>query len=293
MTTNTKKSFSDKWKNNPNAFLDITLDPASEIFQWILSRNGFHSIESLRDYLSKKRRILDGGCGSGRVSLLLRKYAPPATEIVGIDLTQSAIDAAKENLKAYPNVSFEVRDLLSDLTSLGKFDFIYSQEVLHHTSDPKRAFLNLVRLLAPQGEIAIYVYKVKAPIREFADDYVRNKIASLDYEHAMAACSDITRLGKVLSDAKVEITIPEVPILGIERGTYDLQRFIYHFFLKCFWNARQSFEENAVINYDWYHPELASRHTLEEVRGWFVEAGLAEVQYGVDPYGITMRGALR
>ncbi|MCS6947726.1 MAG: hypothetical protein NZM12_08940 [Steroidobacteraceae bacterium] len=45
-----------------------------------------------------------------------------------------------------------------------------------------------------------------------------------------------------------------------------------------------------LINYDWYHPQLASRHTLEEVVGWFHEAGLDIVQEHTDFYGITLRG---
>ena len=54
---------------------------------------------------------------------------------------------------------------MEDLSSLGKFDFIYCQEVLHHTTNPFFAFKNLVNLVAPEGEIAIYVYK-KRPQQE-------------------------------------------------------------------------------------------------------------------------------
>jgi hypothetical protein len=79
-------------------------------------------------------------------------------------------------------------------------------------------------------------------------------------------------------------------VLGIEAGEYDVQRLIYHFFLKCFWNPDLEFEANAAINYDWYHPQLCSRHTVEEVRSWFDAAELTVVHSLVDHYGITMRG---
>jgi hypothetical protein len=69
-----------------------------------------------------------------------------------------------------------------------------------------------------------------------------------------------------------------------------VQRFIYHFFMKCFWNPELSFHDNAVINYDWYHPQLCSRHTVEEVRKWFQRAGLSVTREFVDFYGITMHG---
>jgi SAM-dependent methyltransferase len=202
-----------------------------------------------------------------------------------------AAGVARENLASYANIDIRSGDLLGDLSDLGRFDFIYCQEVLHHTSDPKRAFGNVCQRLAPGGEIAIYVYKQKAPVREFVDDYVRQKIAAESYESAMSTCREITKLGRALSELKVEFDAPAIPALGIPGGRYDVQRFVYHFFMKCFWNPDLALDENAAINYDWYHPQLCSRHTVEEVRAWFADEGLRMKHEHVDEYGITMRGA--
>lgn len=284
----TAKSFSEKWHNNRQLAFDETLDQKSDIQHWILTRNGLDDADGLTAWLAPRRRVLDGGCGNGRVTALLRRYAPESTEVVGIDLT--AADVAAENLAGAPNVHFETRDLLGDLTGLGEFDLIYCQEVLHHTGDAKAAFLNLTTLLAPGGEIAIYVYKVKPPVREYTDDLIRDRISELPYEEAMTAMRQVTELGRALADLKVDVTVPDVAVLGIEAGTYDVQRFIYNNFAKLFWNDELDFEANAAINYDWYHPQLATRHTLPEVEGWFEEAGLEIVHRLVDPYGITVRG---
>jgi hypothetical protein len=134
------------------------------------------------------------------------------------------------------------------------------------------------------------VYKQKAPVREFVDDYVRGKISGLSYEDASEQCRAITDLGKALTEAKLQVTVPAVPLLGIEAGRYDIQRFLYHFFMKCYWNPGLSYSENVTVNYDWYHPQLATRHTGEEVEGWFKANRLEVVQRFVDFYGITMRG---
>ena len=173
----TAATFREKWTHNPDLAFRQTLDEKSEIFRWILGRNGFSSSDELDRFLSDKARILDAGCGNGRVTALLRQHAPMETEIVAVDLT--AADVARENLAGLDRISVHDGDLLGDLSALGEFDFIYCQEVLHHTSDPGGALHNLSARLAPHGEIAIYVYRRKAPIREFADDYVRDQISGL------------------------------------------------------------------------------------------------------------------
>jgi SAM-dependent methyltransferase len=222
------------------------------------------------------------------VTALLHALSKAPTQIVGVDLT--AAHVAKDNLKNLDRVCVQQGDLLGELSSLGKFDFIYCQEVLHHTADPKAAFLNLTRRLNENGEIAIYVYKVKAPIREFADDYVRDQISGLPYEEAMRLMKQVTDLGKVLTELNLKVTVPDVDVLKIPAGEYEVQRLLYHFFLKCFWNGSMTHQENVAINYDWYHPQLCTRHTLDEVECWFERAGLSIVHRHVDPYGITVRG---
>jgi len=284
----TLTSFRDKWEQNQLLAFSETLRVGSDIFNWILNRNGFFSPAAFTEWLSSKKRILDAGCGNGRVTVLLRQYSNKSTEIFGIDLT--AAEVARRNLAEMDNLEIRQKDLLGDLSDIGKFDLIYCQEVLHHTADPKASFLNLCNCLIDGGEIAIYVYKQKAPLREHADDYVREQVSRLSYDDALASMKQLTELGKVLSDLKVNVTVPEVSVLGIEAGEYDIQRFIYHFFLKCFWNPSLGFQENAAINYDWYHPQLCTRHTLSEVESWFDDAGLKIIHRCVDHYGITIRG---
>ena len=145
--TNTLQSFRDKWEKNMNAFYAEALREGSDTQHWIIGRNGFGSLVELKNYLAATKRILDAGCGNGRVTALLRMLAPEHTEIVGIDLVGA--DVARENFKDISLTHFETRDLLGDLSGLGSFDFIYRQEVLHHTTDPERAFRNVSSLLAP------------------------------------------------------------------------------------------------------------------------------------------------
>jgi SAM-dependent methyltransferase len=281
-------SFQDKWTKNQSLAFSETSRVGSDIFNWILTRNGFSTPQEFSDWLRPKRKILDAGCGNGRVTALLRSYSNAAAKILGIDLTSAEV--ARSNLASAANVEFRQKDVLGDLSDIGKFDLIYCQEVLHHTADPRKSFLNLCERLEEGGEIAIYVYKEKAPLREHADDYVRELVSALPYEDAMASMAQVTELGKALSELNINIKVPDVDVLGIKAGEYDVQRFIYHFFLKCFWNPALSYQDNVAINYDWYHPQLCTRHNLSEVHEWFAQAGLKVIHDCVDHYGITVRG---
>lgn len=284
----TIESFRAKWENNPALAFAETLRDGSKVLSWILERNGFADKKALREYLKTKQSILDAGCGNGRVTALLRENSRDQAGIVAIDISSASI--ARRNLSRYKNIKVYKRNILGRLSGLGRFDFIYCQEVLHHVSDPLTAFLNLSSLLTPDGEIAIYVYKKKAPVREFVDDYIREKMTQLPYDDAIKMCEGITQLGKLLTQLDTRITVPDIDVIGIKAGEYDIQRFLYHFFMKCFWNPDLTFRDNAAINYDWYHPQIAARLTVEEVREWFSRAGLSIVHEHVDPYGITMWG---
>jgi SAM-dependent methyltransferase len=284
----TYATFHDKWHKNKQLAMSVTMNESSDIFNWIINRNGFKTPGELSNFLENKNRILDAGCGNGRVTALLNKYSRKDAKIVGIDLTAAKV--AEENLRQFDNISFFEKDLLDDMRDLGKFDFIYCQEVLHHTKDPKKAFMNLVKLLDNKGEIAIYVYKKKSPAREYLDDFIRDKVSNLEYDDSIELMREVTDFGKSLTEMQVKVDIPEVSLLDIPKGRYDIQRLVYNFFFKCFWNAELTYEENVLINYDWYHPQLCTRHTIEEIVEWYDHAGLIITQQNVDPYGITVRG---
>ncbi|HXD92258.1 MAG TPA: class I SAM-dependent methyltransferase [Bacteroidia bacterium] len=286
---NTEASFRDKWENNQDLAFSETLREGSDIQNWILNRNGWNTKNDLVQFLTNKQNILDAGCGNGRVTALLGQCANAKASVVGIDLV--AADVAVKNLTDYSNIKIFPADLLENNSKFGKFDFIYCQEVLHHTNNPELSFKNLIENnLEDNGCIAIYVYRKKAPVREYVDDYIRDKIKGLSYAEAKKACNEITELGKALSDMKLNVKIPAVDILKIEAGEYDLQRFIYHYFMKCFWSNSMSFNNNSAINYDWYHPQNCERYEIEEIRAWFNNCNLKITHEFVDHYGITMHG---
>lgn len=88
----------------------------------------------------------------------------------------------------------------------------------------------------------------------------------------------LTELGKRLSELNISFDAPAIPALGIKGGTYDLQRFIYWNFIKCFWNAELGPETSVVTNFDWYSPSNARRYSKDEVLG-LVESNDLKIKY--------------
>ena len=163
---------------------------------------------------------------------------------------------------------------------------------MHHTPDAAAAVRSLARLLAPGGVLAFYVYKHKAPLREYADDYLREHTTKMSVVECMDFSAAMSELGRKLSDLGATITLErDIPLLGIPAGEHDVQRLVYWYFLKCFWNDDFSPNLNDLVNFDWYHPPYASRHTEDEVRGWCDELGLAIEHLDVSDAGISVRTA--
>jgi arsenite methyltransferase len=260
--------------------------------KFLVESFGFDSVERMREFFGSRRRILDAGCGSGFSTgcWLDRSWRGEGdAEWVGADISR-AVDVARQNLGSFPGTNFVQADILQLPFRAQSFDTIFSEGVLHHTPSTEKALKALVPLLAPGGEILFYVYRKKGPIREFADDYIRDVVAPLPPEEAWELMRPLTHLAQALAELRAEVEVPEdIPYLGIKAGRYDVQRLIYWHFLKIFWNGAFTFEQNVTINFDWYHPRYAHRQTEAEVRRWCDESGLSVTWFHVQDSGFSVR----
>jgi len=255
---------------------------------WMVQKLGMSSTNELYSYLSCKKLILEVGIGSGQKLRMMAEHTKG--KVIGIDLT-SSVEHAFRNTREMPNVAVIQADLFALPFEKDSFDFIISDGVLHHTPDTKQAFLSIVPFLAKGGEVAIRVYRKSGPIREFCDDFIRSQTTKMSEAECWEFCKKMARLGESLAKAGQQIEVPEdMELLGFQQGRYDLQRFIYYNMFKCFYNEAFTFDENALVNFDWYRPVDAHRHTEEEVKRWFMEAGLTEIRLFSPESGISARG---
>jgi arsenite methyltransferase len=283
----TERTFAYKWARRSSY---ETGGLREVVHRWLLDRYGFESPDAMQAFFAERELSLDAGCGSGLAASLWLSpgWSRGTASLVGIDISD-AVDVAKDRLDGVERVHFVQADLLRPPFHDGVFGAIFSEGVLHHTPSTEAAFRALVPLLRPDGELLFYVYRRKGPVREFTDDYVRAQISSLPPDEAWEALRSLTELGRALAALHIEVTVPDVPLLGIEAGAYDVQRLIYWNFAKLFWNEELTFDENLHVNFDWYHPLYAHRHTEAEVRGWCAQAGLDVTRFHVEPSGFTVR----
>jgi 2-polyprenyl-3-methyl-5-hydroxy-6-metoxy-1,4-benzoquinol methylase len=98
--------------------------------------------------------ILDAGCGTGYKSLVLA-LANPGAHIVGIDLSEEAIDLARKRLEYHniANAEFHVLPL-EEISSLNlEFDYINCDEVLYLFEDITVGLQAFKSVLKPEGII--------------------------------------------------------------------------------------------------------------------------------------------
>lgn len=270
----TSDVFSDKWSevDNDNTFKEIHQFQ----FEWFLKLYGFESEVSLKEYLIDKPFIIDAGCGLGYKAAWLAKLAPNST-VIGIDISDAAIHAANR-YKDVENLFFLKADIADTGIKNGVINFVICDQVIMHTEIPEATFKHLCAITKNKSEFACYVYKKKALPRELIDDYFRNQTHNISKEEMWAFSQQLTQLGKTLSELNVSINCPEIPVLGIKAGEYDIQRFIYWNFLKCFYKEDWSTSINDATNYDWYAPSNAKRYSKEEFEA-MIEENKMQINY--------------
>lgn len=277
-------SFSWKWSHVSPEEIDQRFVAQ---YAWYDERYGFDGDSGLGEFLVGRERILEAGTGLGGDAARFARVAPHA-EVVAIDLSVG-VEVAAKRFGGPPNLHYLQADIMRLPFRPGSFDFVSSDQVIHHTPDAPQAFANLASMLAPGGVLAVYVYRVKAPLRELADDWIRERATAMEPDACMDLGRDLAELGRELSRVGGRVTLERgVPLLGIEPGEHHVQRLIYWTMLKCFWNDDFSPNLNALVNYDWYHPPYASRHQPDEVEAWCAAAGLEIDRLDVGDAGISV-----
>jgi SAM-dependent methyltransferase len=188
----------------------------------------------------------------------------PAQLVVGLDLSRAVL-AARDLTAGLDRVSVVRGDLLRLPFAAQTFDQIYSLGVIDHTPDPRGAFLALARLLKPGGRIVVWVYPRERRLVEWM----------MNAQRAVSTRLPVGLLELLCSAA--------APIGGLKRRLMSsprrlIQRLGVALHVATIGVSMHPDAEVRVCDtLDLYAPKFMSRHSIEEVAGWFAEAGLTEV----------------
>ncbi len=276
----TVDAFGWQWNNTMSGHTDGSMKYGDDLF---FSRYNLTQDELIE--LVKDKVVLDPAVGSGRVEHIFGKHP----KVVYANDLSNAVYAAKKNLTSFgfDNIVY-LRSDMQELPFADEFfDIVICHATLQHVENPKKALQTMLSKLKKDGLILFDLYKKAAPVRDFCDDFVRSKISDLPPEKAYEQVMQITKLGEALRAQNIKITVPcDIPMLEIEAGEYDLQRFLYYKILKMFWNDGMSLEENHIVNFDWYYPKISPRFTEEEVKTMMSELNVEIIDYKATEGGI-------
>ena len=103
----------------------------------------------------KNKTVIDVGCGGGRYSNALKNLG--AKKVYGVDYGSDGLKLAKKNYKK-KNLIFMKQNVLNLTFAENKFDIVFCNGVLHHTSNIDKGIKELIRVCKPGGFIFLFLY---------------------------------------------------------------------------------------------------------------------------------------
>ena len=110
-------------------------------------------VENLPDQV---KRVLDLGCGDGRLAAVVLEARPEAAEAVGLDSSVPMLDLARERFGDDERITLVEHDLDEPLPDLETFDVVVSGFAIHHLTHERKQslFAEVARALRPGGVFA-------------------------------------------------------------------------------------------------------------------------------------------
>ena len=98
------------------------------------------------------KRVLDLGCGAGRLLSIVRSLLPEA-EFVALDFSPAMIEQFHDTFAGEDKIQMVPHDMQDSLPGLGTFDAVVSSFAIHHlTHQRKRSlYTEIFQLLTPGG----------------------------------------------------------------------------------------------------------------------------------------------
>lgn len=217
--------------------------------------------------LANGKLILDAGCGNGRFSNQAAKYG---AEVIGVDIGTGAVEAAYDNTIKRENIHIIQGDLFKLPFKKNVFDAAFSIGVLMHTGDAYRAFKSIASHVKVGGVFTTHVYHKLNPVWEINDFLLRKITTNISIKSNLKFANFMSKLGRLLSKMR---------LLNAANLFIRVQPTLIHM-------------------YDWYSAPIATHHTYDEVKKWYVENDFEILMtkkskshnFFIKPWSLTLKG---
>jgi len=240
-----------------------TFDVEWKVFKYNEKIYGHSEEEELLDFFHRMvvdesflcdKTVLDGGCGMGRLTQSVGKFAK---EIVGIDFSHG-VDEARLLNEEEPTVHIVQGDIMNLPFRPSSFDYVYSKGVLHYVADVRGCIASLASVVKPRGgALSVTLYPKMSPFFEAFNRFLR-------------------------------IVTVRLPIKVVYWLSYLLTPFLS---LAWRWSGLTrrdiDWDERAHMIFNWLSSEFQNRASNREVEAWFEELGFNNIRLSDTPVGIT------
>lgn len=226
MNRNNSWSFEYQWKNHDTKYLTYGLSAHAELKKF------FHDMRCKPKDL-KNKKVLDAGCGSGRLTKNIARFA---RESYGVDMI---------TLPKYDNVKFIQANIMNLPFRDDFFDYVYCEGVLHHTPNPKRAFMELARVNNDRLFVMLYSKR-----------------------------NIFMKLRKYFFTYKYPFFLIKFFAFFFALGLY-VPMNLYKIMFKI--KRKFSVKSLEFLIFDYLSPRYQSIHDFDEVKSWFQKAGYKKI----------------
>ncbi|MCX7410807.1 MAG: methyltransferase domain-containing protein [Planctomycetales bacterium] len=192
----------------------------------------------------KGLRVLDAGCGGGRYS---KVCGEAGATVVGADHS-GAVSKARQLCAHLTNVAFVQADLKRLPLEPASFDFVFSIGVMHHDAYTRAVFDAVAKLVKPGGRYSVWLYRRNQGWQEAINNALRRRTTKMAPEKLERWCEWGAFFG------------------GLPVVNKTLNKVVN-------FSAHPSRENRVCDTYDWFAPQYQFHHTVEELSGWFRDAG--------------------
>lgn len=209
-------------------FATVDAAPNPQLFvRYLESAKGNAGIQALKRQsyalleASAGKRLLDVGCGLGDDVRALAQIVGTTGSTVGLDNSQTMIDAARERSKGldFPG-SFQQGDIHHLPFVDGAFDGCRAERMLIHSDDPARALAEMARVVQPGGRVVVIEPDLETVILHLSDHTLARKLTAWQCDSVRNG-----RVGRQLPGLFQQCGLADIQILPTVHYATQLESF--------------------------------------------------------------------